>query len=409
MPDLIVKHPTDLEIERAAEVATTAFPHLPLEYWQNSFHTIADMYGKQFILVVETDGKIVASMLCTPAPVYVQGKLVPHSAAGGVGTLPEYRKIGAASAMMKECVRTLRREGIAASSLWPFSYPYYRKFGWEIGSEVRAYSVPSSVAAELGNASNARGATPEDFIQITELYDSFAPHYNCLTERSDEWWARIIKIGEYLKWTTELGNGMVVHVTDNEIDGYAAYSVLQKEDRQYVFAREILFSEYEHRQDMLALLATINPEGNVNFDAPLDDVFLQELPDPRVIQAKVEASFQFRVIDPVKAVTSIMTSDYLPCRISFSISDPVFEEGFEFGVEIEGGRITKCDFDPHNALKMDIRTFARLYSGYLDTHTALSMGRITPPAGEIEAIEAIDAAAEIFGHRHPYRSWLEPG
>lgn len=407
MSNLTVKNPTDIELERAAEVAAIAFPNLSLEHWQESFHTVDEMFGRQFILVVETDGKIVSSMLCTPGPIYVQNQLISHSAAGGVGTLPEYRKIGCASVMMTECARILRREGIIASSLWPFSYPYYRKFGWEVGAEMRAYSSTSKAFLELGDINNARGADSVDYIQITEIYDQIAARYNCLTERSDEWWTRILKIGDCLKWTSEPGRGTIVHVSDDEVDGYAVYDIVQNEEKLKIDVKEIFYNEPAHRRDMLALLSTIDPEAELTFYAPAEDTFLQELPDPRKVQASMVPSFQFRIFDPIAALTLLKTHDCVSGRVSFSISDPVFEEGFEFGIEVDGGIIGECDFDSNQALSMDIQTFARLYSGYSDLLSASHMGKIEIPIKARES--SVRIAKEIFGNKQPYRTWLEPG
>lgn len=407
MANLKVKTPNDIELEAAAEVAAAAFPNLSLEHWQESFNTVDKLFGRQFIFVTEYEGKIVSSMLCTPSPIYVEGRLIPHSAAGGVGTLPEYRNIGAAGAMLAECCRTLRREGIAASSLWPFSYEYYRKFGWEVGGEVRTYDLPSKVAAGIGNPNNARPAAPDDYVPITEVFESHMKDYNCLTDRSDEWWLKILKIDKRLRWADEPGDGTVVYESDRGLEGYAVYELRQTENGcKCVVVREIMFNEASQRRDMLALLATIDPEALIRLNAPLEDTLLQEIPNPRLVLGKVEPSFQFRVFDPVKAITLLKCDQGISGRVSFSISDPVFKEGFEFGVEVDNGKINTCKFDSDITLRMDIQTFARLFSGYTFASQALQLGQIDVPSN---ASNTICLADEIFGQQQPYRTWLEIG
>lgn len=96
MPRTIARNPSPGEVERAAEVASLAFPNLSLEHWQESFGTVAAMFCERFILVAELDGVIVSTLLCCPAPVVVRGSEVTHSSVGAVATLPECRRQGCA-------------------------------------------------------------------------------------------------------------------------------------------------------------------------------------------------------------------------------------------------------------------------------------------------------------------------
>ena len=402
---MIVRNPTPGEVERAAEVASIAFPNLSLERWQESFATIAELFGEQFILVAEVDQEIVSSLLCTLGPIKMGDALISHSAVGAVGTLPDYRRMGCAGAMMTQSVKLLRKEGICASSLWPFSYPYYRKFGWEVGAESRAYSGPASVFVELGDPSNARPATPDDMDAVKTIYHVIARSYCCLTERSDEWWTRIIRIGEYLK-SAESGCGILLHSTEGRPDSYAVYATQVKDEKTAIHVKEMMFWEPDQRVDMLAFLAAMSPESQIHFGTPVDDSFLHHLPDPRAVHTSIEPSFQFRIIDPEQAMLALTPMEHVSGQVSFSLSDPVFKHGFQFGIEVEDGEVALCKADPGSLIETDIQTMAKMYSGYLSPMDAWDMGKLRI-AGN--AALAVVTAGEVFGVLTPYRSWLEPG
>lgn len=405
---MIVRNPSKLEVERATEVASIAFPNLTLEHWTKSFDMVAEVFGTRFILITEDEGQIVSTLLCQPMPVYINGSPIPHASTGAVATIPEARCKGCAGAMMAESVRLLRSEGIYLSSLWPFSYEYYRKFGWEIASEARVYSGPGKVFAELGDASKARGAGKGDLAHVKAVNDDWAQNYNCLTQRSDKWWDRVMGIKEPLKMVTEPGDerGFVVHVTDGRIDGYAAYKVGGDSESKSVDISEIAFTQAQDRRDMLALLGSMVPEGKLGFGAPMDDLFLQEIPNPRLINTVVSSSFQFRVIDPKGAMERLSLDEDISGRISFSLSDPVFKEGWAFGVEAEGGEISITKPNPRCALEMDVQTFARLYSGYLTPFDAWELGKVKANG---DAMEMLLTACGMFSPLTPYRTWMEPG
>lgn len=399
---MIVRNPTAGEVERAIEVASLAFPNLTHEQWTESFTMVAEVFGTRFILVVEDGGLIVSTLINQPMPVYINGGLVPHASTGAVATIPEARCKGCAGAMMAECVKLLRAEKAFLSSLWPFSYEYYRKFGWEIGAEQRRYSAPANVFAELGDAANAREAGQGDLAQIKRVYEGWAQGYNCLTRRSDVWWERVMNVREPLKSDT---HGMVAHVTSGKIDGYASYRINDGEQKS-ANVLELAFVQAQHRRDMLAQLAALLPDGRISFGAPLNDLFMQEIPNPRLLDADITPSFQFRVTDPPRAMECLEVEEDVSGRITFSITDPVFKQGWEFGIDVDGGEVTPSKPDRNRRLEMDVMTFARLYSGYLAPFDAVDLGKVTLKG---DAMEMLLAACGVFSPLTPYRSSLEPG
>ena len=402
---MIVREPTEMEVERAAEVASEAFG-ISIEQTGDVFGRIADVFGRRFILVAEMDGRLVSSLICWPGPIYVGEGRVTHAAVGYVGTLPECRKTGYAGALMTECARLLRREGLFTSSLWPFSYPYYRRFGWELGSHVWTCIARSEVWTSLADAGQARWAAEDDLGGVKAVYNAHAPAYNCMTQRSDEWWERILKMRGFLGPPGESGIGCAVHVADGIVDGYAAFEVKTTEEGALMQVKEAFAQAPEHRRQMLALIATANPEGRVAHDAPPDDTILHEVPDPWSLSVKLRPSFQFRVVDPPRAMESLVADGASCGRLSFAISDPVFEEGFEFGVEFDGGRASLCPFDACSAIETDVQTLAKLYSGYLSPRDALKLERIRVRGSEERVLEL---AQRVFATGTPYRSWMEPG
>lgn len=408
MSDMIVRNPTPGEVEKAAEIAAVAFPNLPIEHWRKSFDTIARKFGERYILVVEADGQLVSSMLCTPGPIHVGDGTVSHSAVGGVGTLPQYRNQGCAGLMMVESVRLLRSERVCASSLWPFSYKYYRKFGWEMGSETRSYKADADVFEGLGDAGMTRSSTLDDLEQIMMVYDEFARNYNCLTQRTSEWWLDVIGGSEWLKPGSVSGGACLVHLADGSINGYAVYYAKTPEEgeQRKVDVKELVFDEPRDRRDLLAGLAKLFPEAVIVFSAASDDTFVYELENPWSVKITVAPSFMFRVIDPPNAMVSLQGEAHLDGRLSLSISDPVFTQGFEFGLEIVGGRASLCDFDPDSALEMDVQTLARLYTGCLTPLQAWYLGAMNPKGNTIGDLAF---AGYVFSTMTPYRSWLEPG
>lgn len=407
MGSIVARNPTTGEVEKAAETAAKAFPNLSLEHWQQDFHLVARVFGERFILVGELDGEIVSSLLCHPSPIYRGSSRVSHSAVGAVGTVPEHRRKGCAGALMTECVRMLSSEGICLSSLWPFSFEYYRKFGWEVGAEERRYEAEGRVFAGLKGKGKTRAAGERDIPGIKALYDSFAPRFNCLTVRSDEWWSEIVELPRLLGLALSLpGNGTLVCEDAEGPAAYAVYKMSAAESGTRIDIKELAWREIGHRREILRFLGSLDPEARIRYTAPAGDLFLAELPNPDAVECRAKASFAFRVVDPAAAIESLVPDTPAHGEFTLSIDDPVFSRGFEFGVVVDGDRAALAEPGRGGSLRMSVQTLAQLYSGRLGLMAAFELGLIDRRRVNSESVAA---AAAVFGTAHPYRTGLEPG
>ena len=83
------------------------------------------------------------------------GDYVKMAGIGGIGTLPEHRRRGHVRRLMEVAFRSMREREEAFSLLYPFSFPYYRMFGYEL-----VYSGPGGCDpdADIVSAMRAEGA-----------------------------------------------------------------------------------------------------------------------------------------------------------------------------------------------------------------------------------------------------------
>ena len=198
-------------------------------------------------------------------------------------------------------------------------------------------------------------------------------NYNCLTERSEEWWKRVCWIDRYLKPEPDCGAAM--HIGEKCGDGYVVYAVEPEGDAGTVHVRELAFAEPQTRRDLLSFLGEKFPSYDLQFSTPVDDLFLHEIPDPRAVSVSVSPTFQFRAIDPKGAMLALSANESASGRMSFRISDPVFDREHTFGIEVQQGSISECKPRASDTLEMDVQTFAKLYSGYLIAGDAWSWGK----------------------------------
>ena len=76
---------------------------------------------------------LASQIVIYPMEVNVEGEIVKMGGITGVTTYPEYAGRGLIHKLMAKCLEHMRTERQFISFLCPYSFPFYRKMGWEIG------------------------------------------------------------------------------------------------------------------------------------------------------------------------------------------------------------------------------------------------------------------------------------
>jgi len=396
------------EIHTAALVAQIAFNSEKTRPWEAPAEWLAKNKGTDYVIVAEADGKIVSSLISAPSLAIFGTDNISLASVGSVATLPEYRRRGCAAAMMEHVVKTLYEHGQILSALWPFSFAYYRKFGWELGSETRTYHIPIEIASSIGNSNETRPALATDIPAISNLSNRLAEHYNCISRRDSEWWDLQQVIREFkLDEKDDIPNEepvIWVHEKGGEIEGYCVFELSKDENGEPAVKVYELTAETKcTRNSLIARMAMADTKAQkIIFDAPADDTLLAEIENPRSVECKVSPGFQFRVINPKAAIESLSIDPNIQGKLTFEISDPVLGK-ISFTAEAENGRIITSR-NKRDGISMSIQTFSQIFSGYLRPIKAAHIGKVEPSFGtDIEFLES------LIPKRLPYRSNLELG
>lgn len=90
------------------------------------------------------EDQLTSQLLSTPFTVAFHGVKYKMGGVGCVSSYPEYRGKGSISALMKRLLSDLAKDKVALSYLAPFSYPFYRRYGYEQIFEQISYRLASS-------------------------------------------------------------------------------------------------------------------------------------------------------------------------------------------------------------------------------------------------------------------------
>lgn len=114
----------------------------------------------------------------------LNGARIKALAPAGIGTEPEFRRYGFVRKMLELSGQIADREGYLISVLHPFSFAYYRKFGFERVADTRILEFPMSALSFVPRCSDLRRAVPEDIPLLDRVYNGFASKRNLAFPRN---------------------------------------------------------------------------------------------------------------------------------------------------------------------------------------------------------------------------------
>lgn len=174
------------KIDEIFDLAAYAFNAEPTEERKLRFKTMVAHSLNYGYFLGDT---LTSQVISTPFKVAFHGTCYQMAGIGCVSSYPEYRGQGGISTIMKQLLTELAENKVELAYLAPFSYPFYRKYGFEQVFEQVSYTVK---AVDWPNVN----ATPGQMKRVTyEKAKSVCQHiYSELPSNQrgavirDDWW-----------------------------------------------------------------------------------------------------------------------------------------------------------------------------------------------------------------------------
>jgi len=143
------------------------------------------------------EGKETSHLMVTTLNSRYCGKLLNTVTISDVSTEPEYRRAGAVRKMIENVFSMAPERGWTVSFLHPFSFSYYRKFGYEKVANHLILEFPMHKLEHVERCANfVLVDTQERVDECIEVYGKFAVNRNIMFHRCDAGWYPIKNIGK---------------------------------------------------------------------------------------------------------------------------------------------------------------------------------------------------------------------
>ncbi|MCA9310990.1 MAG: GNAT family N-acetyltransferase [Phycisphaerales bacterium] len=315
----------------------------------------------------------------------------------GVATAPEHRGRGLALHLMDDALRDAHAAGIAISTLYPATHYLYRRSGYERAGETYAIDLHPASLDIRERPLSMRRITPDDMGALQALFAREARHIDGQLARRSYIWPRIEQPRGERAWG-------YAATRDGVIEGYVYYTTTS--DPDFILklcVHDIVAATHDAAATLLRFLADHRSTCRtlVLPVSPADPLLL--LPGEFNHRMRVLEYWMTRIVSVPRALEARGYPTGLSLRFDLEISeDRVIPDNLGvWTVAIEDGRATVTRARGNSGVpcaRMDIRTLAPVYTGFLSAARLHTAGRIS--ADDV-AITALDAA---IGQRRPWMS-----
>ncbi|RXZ81443.1 GNAT family N-acetyltransferase [Paenibacillaceae bacterium] len=277
------------ECDKSLELSMYAFQYelSPEQLESKRQHFKADQVWGAF-----EEDKLCAKLTILPFHIHLNNTLVTMGGIAGVATWPEERRRGAVAKLLTHSLHIMKEQGQTISFLMPFSYPFYRKFGWENCVDYKNYKLltaqlpPKPIEISPGSIRRYHAASEQLIAELQEVYSRYVSRYNGALARDEDWWMTTV-------FERRNAHIAIFYGEDNKPVGYVNYRVT---DRTLTVFEFIALDENVKTELWRFLSNHDSMIDQLTISAPIDDTLAYLLPDPR-IGHEIVSSFMGRIVD----------------------------------------------------------------------------------------------------------------
>jgi predicted acetyltransferase len=379
-----IRFVSDADFARVQYIATYCFPWL--HQAQDKMTAYAQKHIKpEYVLGYYDDADILmAAIQMLPFRIMVGGVPLNMGGIAMVSSMPEGRHGGRIADLLKKSLEVMRERGQVVSMLGPFSFEFYRKYGWELGFDRMDYVIPvEHLKAFNHKTGKITAVTEEDIDALNDIYTAYAKKHNGCVIRDRTLWTDFVLddpfADEYKKYS------YLWHYDSGEPGGYIIYTI--RDGKMNIY--EMIYKGMKALEGLLWFIYAHEAQiEQAKWSTAVDERLHVLLPNPRV-DMKLTPGMMFRVVDVNKALIERGYPDDIDEEFSIWITDTSapWNEG-PWHVHIAGGR-AQIERTDTASLSCDIQAFSQMFLGYMPAERLAAIGRIE---GEASAISAASKA-----------------
>ena len=323
---------------------------------------------------INDKGQVESALVVRPYTIRMNGKDVKMGGIGGVVTKPECRGKGHVTKIMVEAFADMDRKGQIFSFLYPFSYGYYRKLGYEICKSETVATIPLDQLEGYPYPVDITPFTPgDDITPYKEVYETFTKNRNLAFVRDDDFWREItLKRDPYqnLEFT------FLTRDAQGKPNAYVLYAAEKGSDDHgnTLRVKEIAYTTVEGLHGVFGFFAKLGAEFNhLRWHVPADFDVRSLFPDGYEISISNNAGGMNRLVNVAECLKTLNPPVW-PTEESVVVDVvdkflPRNTGAYKIAWDSAGLTVEKVDCDAPD-LSLSVETLAQLVTGYINMEEA---------------------------------------
>ncbi|WP_057881476.1 GNAT family N-acetyltransferase [Companilactobacillus kimchiensis] len=333
----------------------------------------ADVYGSK------VNGQLMTSVMCLPLMTNFFGRKFKITSFANVMSAPEYSNSKGINILTNQAMIDMHQNNVVLSYLDPFSYDYYRRFGYEQVFELLKMTIPFNKFAKRPQATTGyikRYKFFEVADEIHGIFDKYNTHGGIVEE---PWLWDILKL-RYPNYLAALT------FDDNKVTGYLIYSIENK-----IFTIHDII--YQTTDSFLNMMHFIRKHSSIcktlvirSADTNLKpDVFVT---DPLATKVEIDPFMMVRIIDLSEFMTNYPTQMDNVGTIRINVTDDLAWNNHLWDLSIYNGKVKFVESAATiGDVSVDIQTLTKAMFGYQRLEESFMIGEVL---GDLDKIRTID-------------------
>ena len=391
---------TDDEVERAEFITAYSFNSPERRDLAPAVERARRLFPTEWSLASFEDGEMTAFIRVLPLAMRINGHGLPFGAVGPVVTSPEHRRKGHVGALLRRSLAGMRERGQVLSGLHTPHPALYQRYGWNIASVRRTYTLPPKeivLKAQPGERGRVRLLQPDDWAQADRVYRLHAARRNGPIHRGDVWWREAIFGASASVRPTDVA---LWEDTRGEPQGYVAYAqpTPQDPDMPRFLVRELVALTTDAYLNLILYVLRHDLPPEITWQAPPDDPFLSLVEDATKVKVRDEYDVLLRVCD-IEAALRLRPPAFPghTAALTLQVGDgpaPWNEGTWRIEITEGGTQLEKTSTGPD--LTLSATMLAPLFNGFLSPRAAALAGLV-----QVRSEEALAAAEVLFATLYP--------
>lgn len=348
-----------------------------------------DRYEHSHVYGLFHENKLSSGMLSIPFKVNFHGVSYKMNGIGDVMSYPEFGGHGAITSLMQQAFSDMRKDGVSLSYLAPFSYEFYRRFGYEEVFDRAVYRIHNTdlprikLAEERGTF--LRLPLSEAITLIDEVYENNEQSRHGGLKRAAWWWHYLVlkhprwQVGVYLE-DDQSAAGYVIYETRGDTFKIQELMYTNQISYQYLLRficqHESMFANFEY--------ADGDPKG-----------YPDVMANPYAVNVSIQPYMMARIINLQKFIADYPFIQKVK-SLRLGIRDALIPQNngiWRLKVNVNGTSFEKVSENERNMadIHLDIQNLTKALMGY---RQLMYLKRVGAISGNLDAVQNLGNALQ---------------